>query len=235
MARASRWLSPWVLALLFTVSLIACSGTQNGGAEEPTDEGLSHESGDTTDDPLTADPVTEPEPEPEPEPTASGPGELRLEVTAGGEPAMGKLRILTAEVEPELVMETESSKTVELPSGDYDVEVTNTSLLDRPEKRLRDVPVKAGELTERELDFPVGTIILNPRRGRGTIRSEVHWRYAGGGDWFEETSRTGEELTLSTGRYDAQIKIGRTEVVINDIQVYEGRRTLSPAVQMGGR
>lgn len=225
---------PCILAMVVAFMLMGCSSAQDGGAEEPTNDQAGPETGE--EDPLaTPEPEPEPEPMPEPEPVKRGPGQFRAVLKAGGQPGTGKIRILTADVDPQVITEGPATKTYELEAGEYDVEVTLESVLDHPERRLRDVPIKAGELTEREIDFTVGTIVLQPRRGRSPVRSKVRWRYAGGGDWFESESQTGEELILSCGRYDAEIMLGRTAIVINDIQVYEGRRTVSPAVAMGGR
>ena len=60
----------------------------------------------------------------------------------------------------------------------------------------------------------------------------MRWRYIGGGVWFEQTSTAGEEIILSAGRYDAEVMVSRRAITIEDIQVYEGRRTISPEVHM---
>jgi hypothetical protein len=230
--RRNLYLIACLFAAIALVSMSGCSSTQEGGAEDPTDVPTDDGTGDGAGT-MSADP--EPEPEPEPEPAASGPGRIHIKVLASGQPASGHVRILTADVDPQIVDEGPASQTFDLSSGSYDVEVRMDETLDRPEKRLRDVRIPVGDTVEREVNFPVGTIKLQPRRGRGAIRSKVRWRYAGGGDWFEGTSNTGEDLTLSCGRYDAEITVNRTAIVISDVQVYEGRRSISPPIQMGGR
>lgn len=233
--------SPIVLAALFAaligVLAVGCSSTQSEGPEEPTIEAT--ETGEGTEETGNVDTfedsasVGETESE-EGEPMSGGSGRLKVKVSAGGERASAKLRIITASVDPQVVDEGTSEQTFDLPAGRYDVEATITTTLDPAQKRLQDVPVKAGETTERTLDFPVGTIKLQPMRGNSQVRSKVRWRYGGGGDWFEKTSNTGEEVLLSAGRYDAEIMIGKMAITINDIQVYEGKRTLSPQVTVSG-
>lgn len=235
-----------VLSVVVGLLAMGCSSTQNGGAEDPTDDTSGGGISDF-DDPLNAgrtdygDPATDDtggggsEPEDSGASYGGGTGHLKLKVIQSGSPANGDVRILTADVDPVVVQEGNSDQTFDIKAGRYDIEIQLDTTMDHPTQRLRDVPIKAGETTERDVNFTVGTIILRPMRGRGMVRSKVRWRYAGGGDWFEGTSQTGAELTLSTGRYDAEITLNRTAIVIEDIQVYEGKRTVSPPVQMGGR
>lgn len=234
--------SPLILAalvlLLVGALAVGCSSTQTEGPEEPeveaTDPGEGsvepEETGnvDTFED---SGSVGETE---ESEPVSGGAGRLKVKISAGGEPGSAKLRIITASAEPQVVDEGSSEQTYDLPAGRYDVEATISTTLDPAQKRLQDVPVKAGETTERTIEFPVGTLKLQPMRGNSPVKSKVRWRYGGGGDWFEKTSNTGEEITLSAGRYDAEIMIGKMAITISDIQVYEGKRTLSPQVTVGG-
>ncbi len=208
---------------------IGCSSPQ--GDDDTTAVTPDDGTAEGSDDPLETD---SPEEVDEPEPAATGPGRLRISIKASGQPASGRVRILTAEVEPQVVEEGPASQTFDLPAGQYDLQVTMEDTMDQPVKRLRDVPVRAGDTTERDVNFPVGIIKLQPRRGRSIVRSKVRWRYNGGGDWFEGNSQTGEDLTLSCGRYDAEINHGRTAIVIEDIQVYEGRRNISPSIMVGG-
>lgn len=226
----TRMTSPVLVALLSGLALAACSGgTQSVDLEEPSaepDEGdpFAEEAGDES---------AEAEEEPEPaEPVRGGGGRLKVLIKVSGAAGTGSLRILTADVEPRIIDEGPASKTYDVPAGRYDVEVTLHDTLDRPEKRLRDVPVKAGGTTEREVNFIVGQITLQPVRGRSKVGTDIRWRYSGGTEWFEQGSRAGEEIILSAGRYDAEVLVGRTKITIRDIQVYEGRRSVYPEVSM---
>jgi hypothetical protein len=238
----SRWILCVAAGLAVGLLAVGCSSTQGEGPEEPigeptgdpVDEG-GEESGDTgrVDEFEDSGSVSENEEAAE-APMTGGTGRLRVKITTSGEAASAKLRILTSAVEPQVVEEGTSEQTFDLRAGRYDVEATLSTTLDHAQKRLQDVPIKAGETTERTIDYPVGTIVLQPMRGASKVRSKIRWRFQGGGDWFEQTSNTGEELTLSAGRYDAEIMVGKMAITINDIQVYEGKRTLSPQVTVSG-
>jgi hypothetical protein len=214
-----------------------CSGPQTPGTEEPEGIGGDPFASETTGEGATdteqegeaVAPDTPAEPEEAPA-AAKGPGRLRINIKASGEPARAKVRIMTADVEPEVVAEGTAPHTFEVASGTYDVEATLLTTLDRPQKRLTNVRVPAHDVEEREVVFTVGKIVLQPMRGRAKVGKRVRWRYAGGGDWFEQDSRAGQEVLLSTGRYDAEVTVGRTAITIQDVQVYEGKRTVTAPI-----
>lgn len=216
-----------VIPVFAFLLLLGCSSSQTDDVEEPSDD-LTEQ----TDQSEYTETETETEAEEAPVPEKTGPGSLKIVIKSSGQDATGNIRILTAEVDPQLVDEGPAGRSYQLKAGNYDVEVTMDTTLDKPQKRLRDVRIKAGELTEREINFPVGTIKLIPKRGRRKVGSKLRWRYAGGGDWFEKSTRVGEPITLSCGRYDAEVQIGRMKIVIADVQVYEGSRTVSAPVTM---
>jgi hypothetical protein len=239
MQRMMRVIQPLCIVLLCSLALAGCSGaSQSVDAEEPgAGGGVDEESPSGNDDGELGGldeegESSEAEEEEEPGESGGGAGRLKVLVKASGEDATGSVRILTAEADPRVVDEGPASKTYEVPPGRYDVDVILHDSLDRPEKRLTDVPVKAGGLTEREVDFVIGQITLQPVRGRSKVGTDIRWRYMGGTDWFEQVSQAGQEVVLSAGRYDAEVLIGRTKITIRDIQVYEGRRTVYPEVTM---
>jgi hypothetical protein len=227
--KASRCLGVTsVIGFLACLGMIACASSPGvSEVEAPT--------GVAPDDPIDSTEIAdgpEHDPEPDPLPDRSVPGKLHVVVKASGQPASGNLRILTADINPRIVDEGSTGETYEVPAGRYDIDVILEDTIDRPEKRLRDVPVTAGQVTEREIEFTIGQLTLQPRQGKRKVGSDIRWRYAGGGDWFERSSKAGEEVELSTGRFDAEVLVGNTKVTIRDIQVYEGRRTISPEIQM---
>jgi hypothetical protein len=164
--------------------------------------------------------------------SGSGETRLRVKVLMSGEEASGQVRIVSARAERTVVGSGSSRQTFDLEPGEYDVEVTLEDAFDRPEKLVKGVEVLPGRTTVHEVPFVVGTIKLQPMRGRQMVGKEIRWRYSGAGDWFPTTTEAGQEITLSAGRYDAEVTVGRQNITINDIQVYEGKRTVSPEIRM---
>lgn len=149
--------------------------------------------------------------------TANPPCKIKIIKTDGG-----KAQIV--------VKEGTSGEYYTVPEGIYDIEVKLLSTLDQPERREKEIIVRSGEEVTKEVNFSIGSIILIPMKGNQKLKGTLKWRYAGGGDWFPQTTKTEEEVLLSTGRYDAELNIGKMNIVISDIQVYEGKRTVTPEV-----
>jgi hypothetical protein len=153
-----------------------------------------------------------------------------VKVFMSGKAASGKVRVLSSS--DGVVAEGHSGRTFDVPSGVYDLEVTLEDAVDRPEKRVQGVRIPAGKTTTHEVTFVVGYITLRPRRGKRPVGKQIRWRYQGGGDWFDTTTMAHEEIILSAGRYDAEVTYGRQKITISDIQVYDGKRTVSPEIHM---
>lgn len=222
-------------ALLVAVATSACSSTTSAAGPETPGPGTSVP--DLGDDPYSSGDDSSERGEafaddqgPARPAGGGGTGRLQVKVVASGEAAGGQVRILSTSEDLGLVAEGPSGRTYDVPAGSYHVDVVLEDALDRPEKRIRDVRVEAGRTAVAEAVFVVGQVKLTPVQGRRPVGKEIRWRYNGGGDWFEQGSEVGQEVVLSAGRYDAEVMVQKRAVTIQDIQVYEGRRTISPEV-----
>lgn len=230
-----RWIgASWVIGvgLGVAMALAACgpATTSGPGPEEPETyaepepggEPAFEEGGEASEE---AEPFGEPAEAPR-----GGGGQLRVKIMASGEAGTGSVRVISSD--KQVAAEGPSSRTFEVPTGTYDLEVTFDGALDRPEKRVSGVRVGPGETTVAEVTFTIGQVTLQPRMGKRSVGKQIRWRYSGGGDWFEQASEAGQEVVLSAGRYDAEVEVNKRAITITDIQVYEGRRTISPEVHM---
>jgi hypothetical protein len=152
-------------------------------------------------------------------------GAILINVRAGGQPAKAEVVVSTATDEAQEVAKGRSGTPIPVPSGNYDVQITCSELIDHPTQDLRGVTV-GGETVTREANFEAGTVTLHVKRGGSVLRGSIlHFTKVGGGE-APGTAKTGEPFRASPGQYEAAIDLGkgRSKIshTISGIQVYDG-------------
>jgi len=148
-------------------------------------------------------------------------GKLKVEVTANGEAAAGKVEIVPGG--GGATVTTEGGRVVELPAGTYQVKTTLTEALDDPVRTQEDVRVTAGALATVKTEFEVSRITLVCRKGDADVQGEVKIRRPGASAWLGPV-RCGEPFLVSGGSYEAQVTAaGATApVTIDRVQIMAG-------------
>lgn len=215
------------MMLAAALLLGACGGSE-APAEEPMDEPLA-----TTGDEVEADPEPAME-EPEPEPT--GPGQLRVAVTVGGDPA-ASATVRVMDEAGEVVAEGAPGDTFSVDSGRYRVaaSISDASVLaDTPTRELDGVAtVTPGDTAEVTVRFPVSRVMLEVRRrGRPVARWQLTARRENPGpgeqvsEFQLEPSR--EHVPVTPGRYAGTLRFGGQQIEVNGLIFQGGARMTVP-------
>lgn len=213
--------------MLAAALLLGACGGSDAPAEEPMDDGVA----------TTGDEVAEPEPEiEEPEPEPTGPGQLRVAVTVGGE-AAESATVRVMDESGETVAEGAPGDTFSVDSGSYRVAASigdATLLADTPTRELDGMAtVRPGDTAEVTVEFPVSRVMIEVRRrGRPVARWELTARRENPGPGEEaaefqlEPSR--EHVPVTPGRYAGTLRFGGQQIEVNGLIFQGGARMTVP-------
>ena len=143
---------------------------------------------------------------------------LVITIKTGDAPGNGRIRVLTSQGEE--VARGTSGQPINVPPGIYVLSVQNLDLLDRPERRRRDVELNTG-LTKHTSEWPLAQVKLITRVGGRPARTKVVLQHQGGGDPVAEFA-SGTLIKISPGRYQAQVHRGRNVTTVTGLQFIEG-------------
>jgi hypothetical protein len=148
-------------------------------------------------------------------------GKLKVELTANGEAAGGRVEVRPAG--GGAAVTAEAGRALELPAGTYQVKVTLTEALDDPVRTQDEVRVTAGAQAVVTVDFEVSRITLVCRQGDTDVQGEVKIRRPGAATWLGPV-RCGEPFVVSGGSYEAQVTAAGASapVTIDRVQIMAG-------------
>ncbi|MEC7518804.1 MAG: hypothetical protein VYE22_03010 [Myxococcota bacterium] len=214
--------------LLAALLLGACGGS-DAPAEEPMDDQVA-----TTGDEVEADPEPAME-EPEP-PPPTGPGQLRVNVTVGGQ-AAESATVRVMDEAGEVVAEGAPGDMFSVESGSYRVaaSVTDASVLaDTPTRELDGMAtVTPGETAEVTVEFPVSRVLIEVRRrNRPVARWQLTVARENPGPGEEATEfqlePSREHVPVTPGRYAGTLRFGGQQIEVNGLIFQGGARMTVP-------
>lgn len=192
-----------------------------GGDPIVEDTGGGEETGGGTEEPV--------------EQPASGPGQLRVGITVGGQDAAGRVRVLNDA--GEAVAEGNAGETFTVQSGTYTItgEITDDDVLIDTPTREGDAPVTvmAGQETSAQVAFPVSRVRIRvTRRGRPVNRWTMQVRPQGDSDAEPIELRPSQQhVAITPGRYSAVLRIGSEEITVNEV-IFQGGATMDVPVNL---
>lgn len=218
-----------ILGLVFT--LAACGGGETA-EEEPTPTASA---GDETpaETPVEAPPPAE---EPPPPPPPSGPGQLTVQVEAGGNEVSATVRVVDGG--GDTVAEGQAGQTFALEAGQYRVYASisdDSVLIDTPTREYDGrAVVSPGATEEVTVEFGIARVRLDVRRGgRSVARWSARVRRQGGMSGDEEITLSPSEshVAISPGRYDATLTLGGEQITVNGL-IFQGGATQTVPVNV---
>jgi hypothetical protein len=149
-------------------------------------------------------------------------GKLKVEVTANGEAAVGKVELLPAAGGAALAT-SDGGGVFDVPAGTYQVKATLTEALDDPVRTQDGVQVTAAAPATVKIDFEVSRITLVCRKGDTDVQGELKIRRPGSSAWLGPV-RCGEPFLVSGGSYEAQVTAAgaAAPVTIDRVQIMAG-------------
>ncbi|MFK7990231.1 MAG: hypothetical protein AB8I08_29695 [Sandaracinaceae bacterium] len=217
-----------ILGLL--VSLTACGGGE-ATDEEPTPVATT---GDEA--PAESPARNAPADEPPPAPPPSGPGQLTVQVEAGGNEVSATVRVVDSG--GDTVAEGQAGQTFALEAGQYRVYAAigdDSVLIDTPTREYDGrAVVSPGDTEEVTVEFGIARVRLDVRRGgRSVARWSARVRRQGGMSGDEEIELTPSEdhVAISPGRYDATLTLGGEQISVNGL-IFQGGATQTVPVNV---
>jgi hypothetical protein len=142
-----------------------------------------------------------------------------IDVKTGDAPGNGRIRVLTSNGDE--VAHGGSGQAINVPPGVYVLSVQNLDLVDKPERRRRDVELDAGAPTRHTSEWPVAEVKLITRVGGRPTRTQVVLQHQGGGTPVA-TFYSGTLVKISPGRYQADVHHGQNVTTVTGLQFIEG-------------
>ena len=150
---------------------------------------------------------------------AQGTATVIINVKTGDAPGTGRIRVLTSTGEE--VAHGASGQSINVPPGIYVLAVQNLDLVDKPERRARDVQLNGGPPTRHTSEWPVAIVKLITRVHGRPARTRVVLHHQGGGDPVAEFA-SGTVIKISPGRYEADVHRGSNVTKVTGLQFIEG-------------
>lgn len=163
-----------------------------------------------------------------------GGSSILINVRAGGKTGEGIIKVFSKGTEHQEIAKGKTAQPISVPPGSYELEIICTTLLNKPSQSITVDSLAPAQRFEKEISFPAGTIILQTIKGNSNLKGlKMRFKREGEEQFFEGTGKTWEPITLSPGRYDAEVTLKKGVVFpINSIDVYEGStRTIPIEVQ----
>jgi hypothetical protein len=150
---------------------------------------------------------------------AQGVATVIINVKTGDAPGNGRIRVLTSTGEE--VAHGGSGQSINVPPGTYVLAVQNLDLIDKPERRARDVELAGGPPTRHTSEWPVAIVKLVTRVHGHPARTKVVLMHQGGGEPIADFP-SGTTVKISPGRYEADVHRGRNVTKVTGLQFIEG-------------
>ena len=162
-------------------------------------------------------------------------GRLLIKTTKNDLPALAQVDVLD-NISRAQVARTDTGERnpveMALPPGKYLVQVKDLENPDRPIMTLPGVEVENNRATEKEVDFPEGTLLVFIRSNGAPARGGLDLFDSGTGDWLRSADSAQENpvaLPLLPGEYDLKVVLpgllGRPPLEFRDVMVEPGQKT----------
>jgi hypothetical protein len=157
---------------------------------------------------------------------AQGTATLIIQVKTGDAPAdHAVVRVLSSNGDE--IAKGRSGEAIRVPVGIYTLAVKNNDLIDKPERRRRNVELRGGAPIRHTSEWPVARVKLITRVGGRAIKTKVVLHHQGGGDAVAEF-QSGTFIRVSPGRYEANVHRGASVTKVSGLQFIEGAEQQIP-------
>lgn len=220
---------------LFAAMLILGCGASDSQQTTPDDEDIEFSpeddaifgdappSGALLDDPEDEDATREPEP--------VGPAEVTIEVKLGLE-EVRSATVVVKSASGATVAEGRGGETFTLQAGTYSVTARVTSddlIVTAPAETTESIDVEPQEPQTVRVTIPAAHVRLTVKRNGRTIRNPLVTLFREGGDEQVAQFRAGnQEITISPGRYEADVRTGSQEIRVRGLMFMGGARQNIP-------
>lgn len=154
----------------------------------------------------------------------AGPASVMVKIKVGGAEASGHVRIL--DDSDSVVSEGEAPFSTRIPSGTYtfEAQISNESILvDRPTHRSEGMEVRPGGPHEIVVDVPRAQVRLTVVRGGRAVRNpEITLMRPGSTEPVFRFRPGSEHISISAGRYEADVKMGSQVIHVTGITFMDG-------------
>jgi len=161
------------------------------------------------------------------EPPPSAPATLTIEAAVKGEPKPAHVQLIDSEGEE--AASGKSGESLSIPSGEYTLVISIEDaavLADRPTQRTP-ITVQPGQNPPLRVDFPWATVQLKVRVN-GQPESKATVRLMRQGAVVATVQSGGESITLSPGRYQAEVNTHDATIEVKQLLFPEGATQTVP-------
>lgn len=201
---------------LLSLLVWSCGGATPAPATEPSPSLEATEPADIQESP-------QPEmDEPIEEPVEVGPASLTINVTVNREPSTAQIKLFRDNDEP--VAEGNSGEKMRIQSGSYSahIQITDSkAMIDRPTK-IQDFTLEKGADVTEQVTFAWAKVRLNVKVNGKLNKNAKIDLIKDGTVVATVKSAAAQFVTISPGRYQAEVKAGKSVTKVDDVMFPEG-------------